>query len=279
MNAAITIQDIEGTTQLQAVEELQRQVWGVPDLDVVPLTHLIATQTAGGVLLGAFDGESLVGFVYGFVGWEEGEVSHHSHMLAVKPEYRNLKLGMMLKLAQRQRVLNQGIKTITWTFDPLQSLNAHFNISKLGAISDRYYINFYGADAPSFLHRTGTDRLWVKWLLDSPRVHERLANSAPAPELQQVTPLIEIGPDDSPQTVNKASEVSGEPVLIEIPGNINELQKRSTELAVTWRDTTRSAFQEALACGYVVMDFHRQSRGSQRYGVYVLSRDAGGVDK
>ena len=118
---AIVIRDIDGGAEMRAVEELQKEVWGVPDLDVVPLSQLVAAKAAGGVLLGAFDHETLVGFVYGFVSYEHGEVTHHSHMLAVRPAFRNFDLGRRLKLAQRERVLAQGINIMTWTFDPLQS--------------------------------------------------------------------------------------------------------------------------------------------------------------
>ena len=173
---------------MRAVEELQREVWGVPDLDVVPLSQLVAAKAAGGVLLGAFDGEALVGFVYGFVGYEHGRAAHHSHMLAVRPAYRNFDLGRRLKLAQRERVLAQGIDLMTWTFDPLQSLNAYFNFNKLGVVSDRYFVNFYGEDAASFLHRNGTDRLWVTWLLASRRVSERIEGTAHAPEAEERDP-------------------------------------------------------------------------------------------
>ena len=173
----IVIRDVSGQAEIHAVEELQKEVWGISDLDVVPTTQIVAARAAGGVLLGAFDGEILVGFVYGFPGYEHGQATHHSHMLAVKPSYRNYNLGQKLKLAQRTRVLAQGINVMTWTFDPLQSANAHFNFNKLGVISDRYFINFYGAEAASFLHRNGTDRLWVTWLLSSRRVSERIGGS------------------------------------------------------------------------------------------------------
>src|SRR6185295_20426367 len=125
--SSITIRDIDEPAEMRAVEELQKEVWGIPDLDVVPLTHLVAAKEAGGVLIGAFDGETLVGFVYGFPSFEHGQVAHHSHMLAVKPVYRNYDLGRRLKLAQREHVIAQGMELISWTFDPLQSLNAHFN--------------------------------------------------------------------------------------------------------------------------------------------------------
>src|SRR5438132_846060 len=126
------------------VETLQKDVWGSNDLDVVPLTMLVASRAVGAVLVGAYDESKLVGFVYGFPGYENGHVTHHSHMLAVGPSYRNFNLGYQLKLAQRERVLAQGINRITWTFDPLQSLNAYFNFGKLGVIADTYKIDFYG---------------------------------------------------------------------------------------------------------------------------------------
>src|SRR5262245_60143465 len=139
--AAVTIREIDDVAQMRAVEDLQKEVWGIPDLDVVPLTHLVAAREAGGVLIGAFDGEDLVGFVYGFPSFEHGQLAHHSHMLAVKTAYRNVDLGRRLKLAQRDHVMAQGIGLMTWTFDPLQSLNAYFNFSKLGVVADRYLPN------------------------------------------------------------------------------------------------------------------------------------------
>ena len=240
----ISIREIKTFAELRAVEELQKEVWGVPDLDVVPLTHLIAVQAAGGVLLGAFDRDEVVGFVYGFVAQEDGEIAHHSHMLAVRRAYRNFNLGYKLKLAQREAVLAQGIKLITWTFDPLQSLNAYFNFTKLGVISDRYVVNFYGEEATSFLHQTGTDRFWVKWLLTSDRVVQRL--SEPKPVLAN--------PSDK--------------LLVEIPTDINTLQQQNPERARQWRERTRRQFTEAIAAGYTVLDFSRKGDS----GFYILGR-------
>ena len=237
----VSIRQIETFAELRAVEELQKEVWGIPDIDVVPLTQLIAAKAAGGVLLGAFDGETLVGFVYGFVAEEDGEMAHHSHMLAVRNEYRNFNLGYKLKLAQREEVLAQGINLITWTYDPLQSLNAYFNFTKLGVICDRYMINFYGEEAASFLHQSGTDRFWVKWWLTSDRVVKRLGSMKA--ELEN--------PSDK--------------LLIEIPADVNVL---SNEAAWEWRVGTRRAFTEALEAGYVVRDFYRENKK----GIYILGR-------
>jgi len=106
-SADLVIREIGGANEMRAVEDLQKEVWGLPDLDVVPLTQLIAAKAAGGVLIGAFDGFALTGFVYGFVGNEQGRMTHHSHMLAVKPAYRGLSLGYRLKCAQRDFVYHK----------------------------------------------------------------------------------------------------------------------------------------------------------------------------
>src|SRR5437870_13253282 len=182
------------------VETLQKDVWGSNDLDVVPLTMLVASRAVGAVLVGAYDESKLVGFVYGFPAYENGQVTHHSHMLAVRPAYRNSNLGYQLKLAQRERVLAQGINRITWTFDPLQSLNAYFNFKKLGVVADAYKINFYGEATSSFLHQIGTDRLWVTWQLYSQRVNERLKTEKKESRFasEGIPSLVQVGNSDKP---------------------------------------------------------------------------------
>jgi predicted GNAT superfamily acetyltransferase len=272
--AKITIRDLVLIEEVYQAEELQKDVWGISDRDITPLTHLVAAREAGGILIGAFDGASLAGFAYGFIGYEEGEMTLHSHMLAVGPAYRNRDLGYGLKLAQREQALDRGIKRMTWTFDPLQSLNAHFNFSKLGVVSDQYKVNFYGESTSSFLHRTGTDRLWVSWLLNSRRVRDRIEGmpKSEAIEIDKHTPLIQVGKDGLPR-INNADELLGQRhAVIEIPGSIDTLQQTSPGIAVTWREATRRAFSEALAAGFVVEEFYRSSREGQRFGAYLLRR-------
>ena len=269
---AIVIRDIESFEEMRAVEELQKEVWEFADLDVVPRTILIASREVGAVLVGAYDGPALVGFVYGFPGYENGQSVHHSHMLAVKPEYRSSHLGYKLKLAQRDRVLAQDINQITWTFDPLQSRNAYFNFAKLGVIADGYRVDFYGAATSSFLHQAGTDRLWVSWLIDSERVRERLKDERKLSNLPDGTrPLIEVGTDLAPK-ITESPDLQGEYLAIEIPANINALQVERPELAVEWRKATRWAFSHAMTQGYLVAEFYRETLRDQPVGSYLLRR-------
>lgn len=265
----ITIREIDEPAEMRTVEELQKEIWGIPDLDVVPLTQMVAAKEAGGVLIGAFDGETLVGFVYGFPSFERGEMAHHSHMLAVSPAYRNYDLGRRLKLAQREHVIAQGMGLISWTFDPLQSLNAHFNFGKLGVLADRYLPNFYGEDAASFLHQTGTDRLWVSWLVSSERVKAKL-NSVSYSVPSNIGPsVVQVETDDSSRRNDLAEGLAREHFGIEIPSNIDALPR---EIGLRWREDTRWAFTEALNAGYFVDAFVRETRGDKRIGKYILSR-------
>jgi len=266
---------------MRDVESLQKEVWGCDDRDIVPLTLLAATREIGAILVGAFDRSSLIGFAYSLVGREDERMVHHSHMLAVRPAYRNVNLGYQLKLAQRDRALAQGITRMTWTFDPLQSLNAHFNFAKLGVVADTYKINFYGETTSSFLLQigSGTDRLWVTWPLDSSRVKERLKTKDHSrtsnPDLDRVACLVQLGPNNVPQLSQSSEALGQNHVSIEIPAEINALQSERPELAFRWREATRWAFSEAMASGYRVVDFFSASRNDQPVGAYLLSSGTG----
>lgn len=270
--SAIVIRDIDSFDEMRAVEELQKEVWEFADLDVVPRTIFVASREVGAVLVGAYDGSALVGFVYGFPGYENGQGVHHSHMLAVKPEYRGSNLGYKLKLAQRDRVLAQNINQITWTFDPLQSRNAYFNFAKLGVIADSYRVDFYGEATSSFLHQAGTDRLWVSWLIDSERVRERLKDERKLTIPPDGTrSLVEVGIDLAPR-IAEPPDLLGEDLVIEIPADINAVQVEKPGLAVEWRKATRWAFSHAMTQGYMVEEFYRVTLRDQCIGSYLLRR-------
>ena len=158
------IRELRGQTELHAVEELQKEVWHCSDLEVLPAIHMTAAREVGAILLGAFDEGRLIGFVYGFPGFEHDKRVIHSDMLAVLDEYRDRGIGRALKFAQRDHALAAGVDCITWTFDPFQSRNAYLNFTLLGVTADRYLRDFYG-ETSSPLHAGGTDRLWVTWHL------------------------------------------------------------------------------------------------------------------
>lgn len=264
----IQIRSLKTIEELKAVEELQLEVWGCSEREVLPSLALIPLLDIGGVLLGAFADREMVGFVVGFPGLQDGETILHSDMLAVKAKYRSSGLGYKLKLAQRDAALGQGIERITWTFDPLQSTNAHLNFHKLGVTADRYKIDYYG-ETSSALHRMGTDRLWVTWSLRSESVLQRLNAVAP-PAPMTLPALLSMGADDEP--VLSKLGVTGPSLIIEIPHNINAIIKVDEERAKRWRDATREAFTTALAAHFLVTDFFRDAGGKEQAGAYLLTR-------
>jgi predicted GNAT superfamily acetyltransferase len=268
----IQIHEIVDEKYLRDAERLQKEVWEIPDLDVVPLTQMIAATHAGGIVIGAFDGDLMVGFAYGFVGLEDGKMTHHSHMVAVKKEYRGRNIGYRLKLVQRGLVIAQGITEMTWTFDPLQSRNANFNFTRLGVICDSYLVDLYGSEAASSLHQNGTDRLWVSWRLKSQPVIERLEGNWTQSEPQQTVPLVTSGENDAPIFNEIIGGTSANAVSIEIPASIGAIERRDKKLAGEWRTATRQAFLGAFLAGFFVSDFIRNDE-TGRYRL--LRKDEG----
>lgn len=272
MPQSIVIRDIVSPAEMRLVEDLQKVVWGIPAIEVVPVSQMVAAVHTGGVLVGAFAGDALAGFAYGFVAKEDEIIAHHSHMVGVRKEFRSQDLGFRLKAEQRQRVLGQGIKLMSWTFDPLQSPNAHFNFRKLGVIAKKYFIDFYGTEAGSFLHQNGTDRLWVTWELTSRRVTERMVKEAKSHTAVETLTLVECG--DSHRPILQGLEIGSavDHVAIEIPTDISSIESSDKLLAAEWRRTTREAFVAALTDGFFVEDFYRVDRFRSSVGIYHLKR-------
>jgi predicted GNAT superfamily acetyltransferase len=273
---AITIRDLETIPDIESMLRLEKEVWGLDDADVTPLTLTVALKAAGSIVIGAFEGRKLVGFALAFPSFERGKVGFHSHMLAVRPSYREYGLGYRLKLAQRERAMAMGITDMTWTFDPLRSLNAHLNFSKLGVISDSYRVDFYGPETSSHLHTNGTDRLWVTWGMADSRVQDRLNNRGKLAEvvdaLKHLEPLVRFNGDGKPAESNLAESLSRQRIAIEIPRDMDRIEHTNKELAREWRLATRQAFTAALHAGFVVKEFCRSIRGQQGPGVFLLER-------
>ena len=268
---SIVFRDIKESSEFHEVERLQKTVWGVEDLEIVPAIIMKPLVEVGGILIGAFIDDKMIGFVLGFPGRHAEQNIIHSDMLAVLPEYRSYGLGFRLKLAQRERALANGIQTITWTYDPLRAINANLNFARLGVTSDRYEIDYYG-ETSSVLHRLGTDRLWVTWALNSDRALARTDpnfGSTVTKYRKDANVLVAVG--ESQQPISK-DDLTSDDALIEIPTNLDELLKQQPSLAADWRMATRKAFTQAIGAGYVVHDFLLDKQA--RKGTYFLTLSA-----
>ncbi len=257
-----SIRPFETLDDYRACVDLQEEVWGEGFSERVPVAILKVSRRLGGVAAGAWDAAgTLAGFVFGMTGIEDGRPVHWSDMLAVRPGLRDAGVGARLKGYQRSVLLERGIDTVYWTFDPLESKNAHLNFAKLGIVVREYEENMYGeTDSP--LHRgIGTDRFVALWLLGSERVRARMEGRDAPPALADVSApsLLEIEDDRGdpfprPRDVDPAADS----VRVPIPADIHDLKERRPELARRWRETTRTALVPRLRSGFEVRELLRE---------------------
>lgn len=244
MPGPILIRRLETLPEFEEAVRLQREIWGFRDIELLPLRLFVVASKVGGQILGALDGERMVGFLLAIPGLKPGEgrpwTYLHSHMTGVLPEYRDRKIGRLLKLEQRRLALESGIRLVEWTFDPLEIRNAWFNIERLGAVVRRYVLNQYGVTTSALHGGLPTDRCVAEWYLDSPRV-TAILNGETRPQ-QAVEARIAV-----PAAIGQ--------LRCEDPRQAREIQARVSE-----------QFLEATARGLVVTGFEK----SQEFGIYLL---------
>ena len=276
------IRDIADYDEARRCVDFQRTIWGADFGEIVPAAILWVVGRNGGVVAGAFEGDALVGFLFGLTGLRDRQLVHWSDMLAVSPAARGRGIGQALKRYQRQRLLDAGISLCNWTFDPLEARNAHLNFARLGVTSAQYVRDCYGtSDSP--LHRgLPTDRLIVDWLVASPRVRERM--DAAIPPAEPAHPPVAASPEPAPQPVpaetsrdpamaRAINPCGGEPRLdledstlrLLIPPRIRELAETDPDAALQWRHRTRAAFEAYFGRGYRAMEVEPAADGLYAY--------------
>ena len=236
----IEIRACTGIDEYQRCVELQREVWGFAEVELVPKDIIAAIAMAGGQVFGAFNGEEMIGFLLGFPGYQDGRAHLHSHMLAVLPTYRDQGIGRQLKLKQREEALARGFELVEWTFDPLELKNAYFNLERLGAIVRKYVRNKYGRTTSPLHGGLPTDRLVAEWWLHSARV-ECAARGEPAGH-------------------------AANPERIRVSANISDLKRTDPSSAEKIQSEVREQFVKWFGQGYAVTGFELDSEA----GTYLL---------
>jgi predicted GNAT superfamily acetyltransferase len=269
----IAIRELKTFNELKQIEVLQRKIWQFADIDTIPLILVIAHREAGSMWLGAFEGPMLVGFAFGFLALDRGELIVHSHLVGVQSNFQDKQLGYRLKQAQRKwamalHVSGQRIRKMTWTFDPLQGKNAYFNFVKLGVTADSYDVDLYGTQTSSPLHRNGTDRLRVQWLLCNSTVEDRLRATRPKAIKHSLELGLLVRTDAAGRPIRGATVdcLSSTQFGIQIPADIVSIERADPDLAREWREATRWAFTKGMRAGYYVVEFERAS------GTYVMQK-------
>jgi predicted GNAT superfamily acetyltransferase len=249
-NAIVDIRSLTTLDQFERCVALQTEVWGYNDGDTIPRRMFVVAQRIGGQVLGAFDGDTMIGFAMSLPGHRDGRSYLHSHMLAVLPEYRNAGIGRRLKLAQRDDASVRGFDLMEWTFDPLEIKNAHLNIARLGAIVRRYQPDFYGPSTSPLQGGLPTDRLYAEWWLRSPRVASVLRGEVQHPQVVERVTV--------PQAIYQWKQ---------------DVQQRG--LAQALQISIREALQSAFDRGLAVVGYERDADGNGCYLLGPWNEDSG----
>ena len=241
----IALRNCTELDEFRACVALQKEVWGFADNELVPLRIFSLAPKIGGQVIGAWAGETLVGFAFSIPGIRSGRPYLHSHMLAVKEGYRNTGLGRRIKLFQREDAIAHGYELLEWTFDPLEIKNAYLNLERLGAIARRYNINQYGITSSPLQGFLPTDRLVAEWWLTSKRVESLLSTGKHPAFIEQSR--------------------------VEVPAEIyawkQQPDTRQKAAAVQLRN--REAFLLAFSRGVACLGYKRDAQGN---GSFLLGR-------
>lgn len=281
----VEIRPLSTLSELAEVEPLEREIWGSSDLEIISVHTLHAMVHSGGQILGAFHGNQLIGFVVSILGSQSNpqllaasQLKIYSVIAGVARAYQNQNVGYLLKLAQREFAVRLGIPQVVWTYDPLESRNARFNIFKLGAICHRYHRNFHG-EMSGINAGIATDRFEVDWWVH----HDQVQASVEG--VKRPLSISQLPTNDftiiNPTTLNSAGllEISdtwlpaeSNILLVEIPTNYQVVKQQDFVLANRWRHQTRLIFEAVFSCGYTVTDFIYEEINKVRRSYYVLTK-------
>ena len=228
--ATIEVRELRTPAELAEAVRLQFEIWG-PN-DATPANQLVISVKTGGHVLGAFDGERLVSFAYGFPAVLQGQEPWiASHMLATLPAYGGQGIGRMLKWRQRDWALAHGFRRITWTFDPLEARNAHLNLNLLAAVAKDYIVDCYGPMEDKLNRGLPSDRLMADWPLESDRVIAAARGERP--------------------------DASG--VRVRVPQDFQTLRRGQPEAALAERLRVREELMAHMAAGRICVAFDRSA--------------------
>lgn len=270
------IRRLETPEDYEACGNTMKEIWKFSERDVIPSHLLKPINDQGGLVLGAFENNEMVGILVGFVAYHKGILHHHSHVTGVLQQYKGV--GYQLKQKQREFALSQGLDLVTWTFDPLQSSNAYFNFAKLGVISNTYYRDYYG-EMRDFLNvGLASDRFLAEWWITTDDVIQRVNGTFQQPTLDKMLSQAKI--------VNKTEKRKGyrknvsvnlnldsRKLLVEIPSDINTMKDKNLQLAQKWREETRIIFETYFPKGYTAYNVLSEITKGERRSYYLLRRD------
>ena len=286
VEAQFSIRLLSSIKHFKECEKLQQGIWGADPLEVVPAELMIIAQRHGGIALGAFDASgTMVGFLFGFLGLVSADnlaVSgrdrwqHCSHVLGVVPAWRRPGVAYHLKLAQRDRVMAQGIELVTWTFDPLEVGNAALNIGKIGAVCRCYLRDVYGTMPDKLNAGLPSDRFEVAWWVTGEHARDRIQHGWHPPVLRHLlnTSATILNPGrlcaDGVVEPGAVGTANAQQILVEIPSHIGLIKEASMDLAIEWRMSVREIVESLFNTGYTLCDVVQEGTNSLLRTYYLM---------
>lgn len=277
--AGVTVRPLDGLAEVVETEQLLTNIWRPSDGAAPVAADLLrGLVSAASYVAGAFDDDGLLGVCVGFWG-PPGSGVLHSHIAGVHDRSQGRNVGWALKLDQRAFALEAGVASITWTYDPLVSRNAHFNLRKLGGRPAAYYVNYYGPMLDALNGLDDSDRFLLRWDLTTETAIVACDGSgspsregAPRPDIvdlfsdPQIGVMLRADETDRPVELDSDSDC----VLVAIPGDIERLRREDPDAARQWRAAVRTVMTRLLDAGGRVEDYDREqcayivTRGTNR---------------
>lgn len=256
--ASLAIRPLDTIEELAMVRDLEKIVWS-PD-ESIPVEQTITAVKHGGMVIGAFAGERLIGFQYSFAGFDGKKTYLCSHTLGIHPDYRVSGIGHRLKLAQRTEAIRKGYDLITWTYDPLETVNGNLNIKKLGAICKKYVENCYGDMKDQLNAGVPSDRFQVEWWITSDHVLAILNKHTDNPVYSDRFPaLIQVTTNDQgfvvPLQIDLSLAQFDGKLFVPVPAAFQKLKEHDLDMAIDWRLKTRAVFSYYCEKGWIVNEF------------------------
>ncbi len=259
----ITIRKLTTIEEIKLIQPLEQKVWGA---NSIPIHQTFTAATNGGLVIGAFTGEEIVGFSYSFPGFADGKTFLCSHMLGIHPDYQLMGIGKQLKDEQLKLAVEMGYELITWTFDPLESRNAYLNTTKLFGICSTYLENWYGEMEDGLNKGLPSDRFKIEWWISSERVGGQWN-----PGISNYARPFTLGQSEkgNPTLLLDEKEIptDSEGIEIPVPEHYQLIKKSEPELALDWRMKIRTIFQTLFASGYALIGVNRSTEGVHYYQV------------
>jgi predicted GNAT superfamily acetyltransferase len=261
----IEIKKVTSMQELPKIQQLEKSVWNMPP---TPVHQTFTALNNGGIILGAYDGDEVVGFLYSFAGFDGKNSYLCSHMLGILESYRKGGFGVQMKWRQAEIAKNMGYPYITWTFDPLESLNAYLNLHKLGATGAYYKENHYGEMKDDLNQGLPTDRIQIIWHLDDYK-----STTKKAARIDKNNVLLTNEANKPAITEAFRNDISNNSAgwFAAVPMNFQHIKREDIELAKSWRYATRKVFQALFSHGYQATDLINDREKGISY--YYFSRN------